>query len=186
MKAATSNIPYQFSLHIEVGFGRRFVLIFARAEGLYGLDLISPIRSAVSETALSKEDLAGDITWGLSAVREFWGKWSTPEIDGNPALREAYDLLALRAKQPSGRAASLKLKKFGVSVEADHLELFRYQREGGGWGGVLLERIDVKDFPSITPTALKKLAAKCAAIAFPHLDGAPHFPAAKPAKRGKT
>ena len=181
-----TDTPYSFLLSIEVGFGTRLVLIFSRAQGLYGHDLIKPIRIELSKTILSKEELAKDLDWGLSQVRELWGSWSTPERDGNSEVQEAYDQLAHRAKQSSGRLAALKMKKFGMRIQADQIRLTRFQREGSGWGGVRVEQIEVGDFPKITPAAMKKLATKCAAIAFPYLDGAPPLPAAKPAKRRKA
>jgi hypothetical protein len=169
-----------------VGFGTRIVTLHARTKGLAGHDLITPIRAVSTETGMTQDELAEDIHWGLLQAKDLWGIWSTPAIDGNPALDKAREELGLRAKQSSGRAAEFKMKSFGMKVSAANMVLYRFERLGNGWGGVHVEQIELGDFPKITPAALKKLATKCAAIAFPHLDGAPPLPADKPAKRGKA
>lgn len=180
------EISDSIKITFAVGFGTRIVTLYARTEGRLGHHLITPLRVVSTETVMTQDELAEDIHWGLLQANDLWGIWSTPAIDGNPALDKAREKLGLRAKQTSGRAAEFKMKRFGMKVSTANMVLYRFERLGNGWGGVHVEQIELGDFPKIAPAALKKLAAKCAAIAFPCLDKAPPFPAIKPAKRSKA
>lgn len=169
-----------------MGFGARITTILAPAENLFGRHLISPLRHEHSDRAVTAEHLESDIKWCLMQARDQWGSWSTPGNDGKPALRALHERMMNQEKIASRTTLMLKMEKVGLEISKRKVRFFRWERAAGGWGSLDVDEVQVEDFPSATPEALKKLAARFAVAGFPFLAGAPPSRAAASLKREKA